>query len=493
MPAVRQRLDSWKEIAAYFGRDERTVNRWEKDLGLPVHRLPGRAKGPVYAYTDELAAWMARPHQDEPLVAAPAPTERPEGLLQAQSAATASLVPAFVRATEPLTEGGLGRAATGWFVAGGMLTVACILGWVLLHGLTASGSPSKFRTQAKVGSSGGSVGGGSVGIVQASTPPHNPEAEQLYLQGRYYWTKRTPEDLTRAVDYFTQAIVKDPSYSNAYVGLADCYNLLREYTLMPASEAYPRALAAAQKAVELDDQSSSAHASVAFASFWGKWDFATADREFQRAIELDPNNAVAHHWYATYLGMLRRVPEALAEIDRAQALDPSSTSILADKGDLLLIAGRTDESLALLGKMEATEPKFISAPRYLKNVYYLKADYPNYLAEWGKEAALLHDPSSLALVSAAGKGFATGGVHGMLSSTLRLQQKLYSQHLASPYDVARTCSMAGNRREAFQYLHVAYDRHDDALVALEADPAFDGLRDDAGYRELVARMNFPGN
>jgi DNA-binding winged helix-turn-helix (wHTH) protein/Tfp pilus assembly protein PilF len=181
--------------------------------------------------------------------------------------------------------------------------------------------------------------------ANAGVSPANQEAKDLYLQGRYYWNKRTPDDLQKAVDYFTQAIVHDPGYSDAYVGLADCYNLLREYSAMKSSEAYPRALAAARKAVELDDKSSQAHASLAFVSFWGMWDAATADREFRRAIELDPNNANAHHWYAPVLGTMGRHSEALTEIERAQALDPTSKSVLADKGIILYGIGRQQEAI----------------------------------------------------------------------------------------------------------------------------------------------------
>ena len=115
----------------------------------------------------------------------------------------------------------------------------------------------------------------------------SPEAEELYLKGRYFWNKRTPEDLNKALDLFTQAIVRDPGYAQAYVGLADCYNLLREYSVMPPNEAYPRALAAAKKAVELDDNSAEAHNSLAFATFYWTWDAATAEREFKRAIAVE--------------------------------------------------------------------------------------------------------------------------------------------------------------------------------------------------------------
>jgi Tfp pilus assembly protein PilF len=275
--------------------------------------------------------------------------------------------------------------------------------------------------------------------------------------------------------------------------MADCYNLLREYTLMPASEAYPRALAAAKKAVELDDKSSAAHASVAFASFWGRWDAATAEREFQRAIELDPENATAHHWYATYLVMVGRVPQSLAEIDRAQALDPASKAILADKGVLLSAAGRTAESLTLLKQMEETEPNFVSPPRYLKTVYFAKRDYRNFLAEWRKEATLMQDQSSLALVGVAEKGLAAGGAKGMLESMRRRQKDLYAKQLVSPYDLARTCSLLGDRREALQYLKIAYAKHSDALVGLSSEPAFTSLHENADYRDIVARMGFPAN
>src|SRR5579871_3376720 len=206
----------------------------------------------------------------------------------------------------------------------------------------------------------------------ASTLHHaaNREAEDYYLKGRFYWNKRTPESLNQAVDSFTQAIVHDPNYSDAYVGLADCYNLLREYTMMPAGEAYPRALAAAKKAVELDDQSSAAHASLAFVSFFGMWDAGTADEEFRRAINLDPNNANAHHWYATYLQAVRRFDESLHEIDRAQALDPNSSSILVDKGMLLWRAGHQEEALRLLRQLEQADPEAVSPHRYLKFAYF---------------------------------------------------------------------------------------------------------------------------
>ncbi|MFI5114571.1 MAG: winged helix-turn-helix domain-containing protein [Terriglobales bacterium] len=327
----------------------------------------------------------------------------------------------------------------------------------------------------------------------AGLPLHaaNREAEEFYLKGRYYWEKRTPDSLNKAVDSFMQSIVHDPGYAPAYVGLADCYNLLREYTLMPASEAYPRALAAAKKAVELGPQSSEAHASLAFVSFFGMWDAATADTEFRRAIDLNPSNAIAHHWYATYLECLRRYPESLAEIDRAQALEPSSKSVLADKGAILFDAGRQQDAIALLKQMEENEPDFISPHRYLKFIYLLAADYPHYLQEARSEASLMHDSSALAVVEATEKGFAAGGGKDLLMTLRRQQTKLYERGLLSPYFLAVTCSLQGDKQEALRYLRTAYDRHADGLFQIETDRAFDNLHNEPAFRQLVAEVGLP--
>lgn len=317
------------------------------------------------------------------------------------------------------------------------------------------------------------------------------EAEQFYLKGRFYWDKRTPDALNKAVDSFTQAIIQDPTYAPAYVGLANCYNLMREYTLMPASEAYPRALAAAKRAVELDDQSSDAHASLAFALFWGTWDAASADREFRRAIELNPNNAVAHHWYATYLGTIGRHSESLAEIERAQTLDPASKSILADKGQILAGQGRRDEAATLLKQLEATEPDFISPHRYLKEIDFAAGDYAAYLREWKTEATLMHDTSGLKLIDAAEKGYSQAGAQGMLRNVQAAQKKLYEQGLLSPYPLAETDALLGDKQEALRLLTKAYERHDERAVGIGTDPSLKSLEGEPAYKELAARVAIP--
>jgi DNA-binding winged helix-turn-helix (wHTH) protein/Tfp pilus assembly protein PilF len=323
-------------------------------------------------------------------------------------------------------------------------------------------------------------------VANAGLHPANQEARDLYLQGRYYWNKRTPDDLQKAVDYFTQAIVHDPGYSDAYTGLADSYNLLREYSAMKSSDAYPRALAAARKAVELDDKSSQAHASLAFVSFWGMWDAATADREFRRAIELDPNNANAHHWYSPVLVTMGRYPEALTEIERAQALDPTSKSVLADKGIILYEMGRRQEALDLLRQMEKAEPEFVSPPRYLERIYLDIRDYPNYLVELRKSAVLSHDSAALVVASAAEKGYAAGGAHAMFENIRNEQQKLYDQGKFSSLALAGSCALEGNKRDALKYLKIAYDQHEDDVVGLAGNRLFDNLHDDPEMQRILA-------
>ena len=319
----------------------------------------------------------------------------------------------------------------------------------------------------------------------------NREAEDFYLKGRFYWNKRTPESLNQALEAFTQAIAHDPNYSDAYVGLADCYNLLREFSAMPGNEAYFKAFAAAKKAVELAPQSSEAHASLAFVTFWGMWDAADAEKEFRRAIELDSNNVKAHHWYATFLNALGRNDDALTEIDLARKLAPDSSSILADKGELQWSAGHHEQALQLLKQLEAAEPDFISPHLYLRFAYFETGDYPNYIVELKKDALLTHDGAQSSVAEAASNGFAKGGEHGLFESQLSEQRKLYQQGTVSPYFVAQTDARLGNTREALKYLAICIQSHDEHTLILRADQGFSSLHGDPAFKLLLAKIGLP--
>jgi tetratricopeptide (TPR) repeat protein len=489
-----KRLDSWKEIAAFFGRDERTLSRWEKELGLPIHRLPG-AKGRVYAYTEELSAWLvasgnAGVRGEEPELESEPGKRPPELRIVVGQAPAEEVATAVSVGTDPGRVGAVGNEPhwkTSRLLAGAVL-IAAVLSFALFYRPNLAHNSAGA---AKTKNDAGTAQPLSHDVVLASPQSHDPEAEQLYLKGRYYWNKRTPDDLNKALDYFMQAVVHDPNYSQAYVGLADCYNLMREYTLMPSSEAYARAMAAAKKAVELDDQSSDAHASLAFVSFFGMWDLATGEREFRRAIDLNPNNPTSHQWYANALLALHRLPEALAEIDRAQALDPASTAVLADKGNILSLFDQQAEAIALLKQMETREPNFRSPHDYLKGAYLRSADYPGYLSEWRKDALLMHDENQLGMVDAAEKGFAAGAAKGMFAATLQVQKKLYAQHTLSPTELAKTYASLGNKSEALRYLKIALEQRDSDLLFAEIHYQLDSLHHEPEYQDLLARIGLP--
>ena len=437
--ADRRRLDSWKEIALFFGRAERTVKRWELERSLPVHRVPGRGRARVFAYQDELTAWLRTTGPAEAEADAPQESTAP--------------------AREPVR------------------TERRII-WTIVAVILFATSLAVVSYERKIGSVFG----------------HNPnqEAQDFYLKGRYYWDKRTPESLRTAVDYFTQAIVKDSGYSKAYVGLADCYNLLREFAAMPDREAYSRSLAAAKRAVELEDSSAEAHASLGFSSFWGARDLKGGEREFKRAMQLDPKYVPAHHWYATALAEWGRSQEALREIDQAQALDPKSTAILADKGLILYYAGRHDQAIALEKELEVSDPAFLSPHSYLASFYLWDGDLPKFLAESKQSAELSHDANALAVSQAAADGFRAGGRRGMLEATLQKDLELYEQGKQPAYQVATTYAMLGNRAGALRYLKTALDQRESVVLAARMDPAWNDLHLDPEYQRLLDAIGFTG-
>jgi tetratricopeptide (TPR) repeat protein len=316
----------------------------------------------------------------------------------------------------------------------------------------------------------------------------NPAAHDLYLRGKYYWNQRTPESLNQAVGFFNQAIARDPGYAGAYAGLADCYNLLREYSAMPASQAWPPAIAAARKAVELDDSSADAHTSLAFALFYGALDMAAGEREYRRAIELNPGSANAHHWYATSLVVQGRYRESLAEIERARELDPSSTSILADKGFILFDQGQVDQSIVLLKQVEAADPASQSAHTYLALIDLTRSDFADYLTEARKAAELSGNAPALAISEAARKGFAAGGSGAMLASILETQKDLLKEGRCSHYDMARTYAFMGKRQEALDQLQTAVASREMDIVALGNDPTLASLRGEPRFQDLQEEL-----
>ena len=329
--------------------------------------------------------------------------------------------------------------------------------------------------------------------VWAKTLPERPTAAQsraseLYLKGRYYWNKRTPEDLQKAVDYFTQSIVADPGYAKAYVGLADSYGLLREFAAMPDSEAWPRALAAARKAVQLDDSLAEAHGSLGFDLFYGSLDLKGGEREFKRAVELNPNYAEAHQWYATALMSVGRFQQAYGEMERARELEPASRSILADQGLLLFYEGERGQAIEQLRQIETAEPAFRSAHLYLADIYFAAKEWRNYLSESRMSADSSHDPVELAVVSAGEEGYDAGGAQGMLESMLKVQKTFANEGRYQDFRVAETLAMLGRKPDALEYLDASYKKREFYMVTLAVDPPLLSLHGEPDFQNLLAQL-----
>jgi tetratricopeptide (TPR) repeat protein len=463
-----QRLDSWKEIAAFFSRDERTVKRWEKERNLPVHRVPGGGRGSVFAFTEELTAWLrseqlSEASSGEPVAAPP---------LGVESAAKEEVSP------PPVTS----RMPTGFAVDASMVqrwaVLACL---ILVAGFGVYGFARFFQVR--------SVHGHVLPNVSFRRyDPARREAEDLYLKGRYYWNKRTADDLVRAADYFSAATQRDPNYAQAYAGLADTYDLLREYSNMPPSQAFPLALSAAQKAVQLDDSLSDGHRALAFVEFNWNWDLEAAEHEFRRAIELNPNDPVAHHWYATALVALPRLPESISEIEKARALDPGSRSIAADRAQLYFTSGRDQEAMDILQELEQTDPEFRSPHAYLQGMYWYHRDYAKYLDESETLARLFHDDQDVARVVAERERLKAGGESPFLQGRLRDQLLEFRQGRQDALGVARTYAAIGDYKKALEYLTKAYQRHEPEVLYLRNAREFQAVQDDPAFQNIVQHV-----
>jgi TolB-like protein/Tfp pilus assembly protein PilF len=314
------------------------------------------------------------------------------------------------------------------------------------------------------------------------------EAYQLYLKGRFYWNKRTPEDFEKAIGFFQQAIGRDPNYALAYSGLADTYTLLTAYSSTPPREVMPKAKEAALKALELDDTLAEAHASLGQVSAYYDFDFTTAEREYRRALELNPNYPPAHQWLAEQLSTMKRFDEALAEIQRALELDPLSLIINRIYADILVDARRFDEAIAQFHKTIELDPNFPTAHFFLGRAYEAKGMYDEAVVAYtmsGKLSGVPH--TELAQMNEA---FAKSGWKGFVQANLdrTLQDP---KRKTPPYVVAGFYARLGRREEALAMLQKGYEDRDFRMTLLSVDYEFDSFRSDPRFAGLVRKMGLP--
>jgi serine/threonine protein kinase/tetratricopeptide (TPR) repeat protein len=313
------------------------------------------------------------------------------------------------------------------------------------------------------------------------------EAYNLYLKGSYFWNKRTAEGLNRAIKCFQEAIEKDPDYALAYAGLADSYLLLTYYSSLAPQENFARAKTAAEKALEMNENLAEVHTTLALAKIKNDRDWEGAEKEYKRALELNPNYAKAHFWYAWYFIWIGRINEALEETQRAHELDPLSLVINSDLGLAFFFARQYDQAIEQFHKTFEIEPDYIYIHLYLGWAYLQKSMYEEALAEILKERELLKDWNPLV---EAWLGVAYVQIdkrekaREVLDELIKRSKKAY----VSPYHIATVYFALGENDQGFQWLNKAYKEKDYWLLWIKIEPFFDNIRQDPRYKELLKIM-----
>lgn len=314
----------------------------------------------------------------------------------------------------------------------------------------------------------------------------NVEAYSLYLKGRYYLNKRTVEGLKKGIEHFKQAIERDPGYALAYAGLADAYNLLESYGALPPKEAYPKAKAAAEKALDLDDALAEPYTSLAFVKQRFDWDWSGAEDAFKYALALNTNYATAHHWYALYLIQRGRTEESLTEIKRAQELDPLSLIINTDVGRVFYYARWYDQAIEQHQKTLEIDSNFVRAYLDLGQVYRQKALYEEAIAAFQK--ALKPAGNSTVLLALLGHAYGVSGRNDKAQKVLDELKQRSDQGYIPPGYFAWVYLGLGEKDQALDWLEKAYEERASWLVFLKVDPLFDSLREDPRFITLLKKV-----
>ncbi len=580
--STNDRLDSWKEIAARLKRDMSTVQRWEKQEGLPVHRHLHNKRGSVYAYTSELDTWWdGRRQRLEAQQAEPFAIPEQSRLFQSprtiwilsllvlglivtlavyagiSSRPTTSRVGADLRSVAVLPFKPLVPAAQDEYLelglADAVITSLSRLRQLVVRPPTSivkyAGSGQdpiaagrELRVDAVLDGSVQRLGdrikvtvrlirvrdgqplwadefeqrSADLFDVQSSIAKRaaaalalilsgeekarlnrrettNSEAYQLYLQGRYFWNKRTEESLRKAVSLFQRATEKDPGYALAYVGLADSYIQLGIDDIggLPPSEAFPKATEAALKALTIEDTIAEAHAALGFAKLQYDWDWRGAESELQHAIRLDANYAPAHQWYGLYLSRVGRHEQAMQETIRAHDLDPVSPAISRAVGFRFYEARRYDEAVQQLRKTLELEPNYAQARYTLGLAYVQTGKFDDAIRELQEGIRL--SGGSRTITGALGYAYARAGKTGDARRVLRELMAPPSGRYVSPYNIALIFTGLSDNDRAFEWLERAYQARATRLGWLAVLPEFDTLRPDSRFNDLLRRIGLPIN
>ncbi len=315
------------------------------------------------------------------------------------------------------------------------------------------------------------------------------EAYQLYLRGLYFWNKRSPQGFARALESFQDAIHKDPNYALAYAGLANTYTLLPAWALMPPKEGHPKARAAALKALELDESLAEAHAALGHTEHNYEWNWLESERSYKRAIDLNPNYAIAHHWYGSFLLEMGRTEEALTQKRLALQLDPLSLIINSDLGFLYYISRKYDLAIEQLQKTIDLDPGFIWTYQNLGFVYEQKKLYAESIASFQKALSL--SPDSLEIQAELARAYAASGDSAQARQILERLLKASADHYVASFDFAMIYAALGDKDRAFEWLQKAFEERSYQITSLQVEPRVDPLRSDPRFAKMIQAMNFP--
>ncbi len=430
----RTMLQGWKEIADYVSRDERTVKRWEKQRQLPVRRMPGAGRTNVYVLVAELDEWLSR----STLPAVTAPVEAP------------SPAPAVRPRTWPLP------------TAIAVLVLATAGALLAVHA---------HRTHAR---------------ANAAAAPYVskvPGVDDLYLRGVYFYEQHTPGSLAQARQYLQQAVAKDPADAPAWATLASTNLMLEQFDALTPAQGFDEAGTAAQRALALDPTLADAHATLAFVDFYWLRDRAAAEQEFRTALTLDPNSGTAHHRYGLMLLDLRRFPEALAELDTALRLQPSSTVIVATRALALGFNGHRDDAVATLQSLAAQQPQ---NPIVYKDLSMLAAIQPHniplFLASFKSLQQIEHQ--SPPWQAAAARAYSAGGEPAMWQAIVHAEA---SAHVESTLKAGALVQL-GQNGAALDILERSAQNPGDGMSGLAIDPLFDPLHREPRFQALLGRL-----
>lgn len=319
---------------------------------------------------------------------------------------------------------------------------------------------------------------------QTAVPQQSFEGYDLYLKGLYFFNRRTPADLQQAVQYFQQAAAKDPSYAPAYAGLAKGYAILSVYSSQPEADFMLKARAAAAKALEIDPNSSEAHTALALIVQNHDWDWQTAEKEFRRAIELNPNDATAHHWYAEHLMWRGRFDEALEQSERAHQLDPLSLIIAADNGAILYFSRRYDAAIEKWRSVQDMDPGFLRA-HLIVGAYVEKGMFAEALADNEKSRPTIPNDAYWSWRAYIyGRAGQRAEAHLAIHELLEIEKSQPVDSMA----FAQALAGMGDKGQALARLEKAYARRSNGLTSLKVDPAFDLLRGDPRFQDLLRRV-----